>query len=276
MPLTLHEEKNYSGIFIGYYGLCDFNNRNLYSKNGDWEVLLRNCSSDEILYEKTFSLKFSPLYYVVYSEEYEDPFVMIENANLEVGKKYHMIYQGKGSCSDEGGTMAIFSYGYSSFKELVYFPLFGVETKTDEDGICHFEFSIEEPGQYKIGFYDSGNDGIRRTDDFTSIQAKYEDIKHVEKKGTQWKVNSPEGLRLRDSPWGEKIGLLENGTVVIQTEETLYPFYDFLDGEHGFWIPVKIVEKDETYKDLPGDTLVCKRPGETDGWVFSGFLMKND
>ena len=146
----------------------------------------------------------------------------------------------------------------------------------DKNGVCHFEFSIKERGQYKIDFYNTATGEIIRNDAFHYIQASGKDIKHVEKKGTNWKVDSAEGLRLRNSPWGEKVGLLENETLLVQTEETLYPFYDFIDGQYGFWIPVKIVNKPEDYNSDYKEKLICDYPDETDGWVFSGFLKKMD
>lgn len=276
LPLNLKEIVSYSDTIIGYEHALIFNNRNLYSKDYNWDVLLRNCSTDEILYKQSFTLGFGPQEYVVYSQEFENPFVRLENDNLETGKQYHLIYQGKGSSSsDNNGTMAIFSYGYQP-RNIVYFPLFGVITKTDKNGVCHFEFSIKERGQYKIDFYNTATGEIIRNDAFHYIQASGKDIKHVEKKGTNWKVNSADGLRLRNSPWGEKIGLLENETLLVQTEETLYPFYDFIDDQHGFWIPVKIENKPEDYNSDYKEKLICDYPDETDGWVFSGFLKKMD
>jgi len=244
LPLKLKEVNN--GILIGYESALIFNNRNLYSKNYNWDVLLRSCATDEILFKQTFTLDFGPEEYVVYSEEYENPFVPLENRNLETGKQYHLIYQGNGSSNERDGTMAIFSYGYQPYN-IVYFPLFGVITKTDRDGVCHFEFSLKESGQYKIDFYDTATGEIIRNDCFHYIQAYGKDIKHVEKNGTKWQVNSADGLRLRNCPWGEKIGLLENETLLIQTEEILYPFYDHIDTQPGFWIPVEIVNKPQDY-----------------------------
>ena len=85
-----------------------------------------------------------------------------------------------------------------------------------------------------------------------------------------------EGLRLRDSPWGEKIALLENGTELIQTEMTHYPFYGFIDA-HGFWIPVKYADGDLQNQEIKKNTSVyCADSTETVGWVFSGFLEKKE
>ena len=82
-------------------------------------------------------------------------------------------------------------------------------------------------------------------------------------------VNSPEGLRLRTAPWGEKIGLLKDGEEVIQTNDTMYPFYDFIDNEYGFWIPVRILDA-----EFETDKTILKTYDITNGWVFSGFLKK--
>ena len=93
-------------------------------------------------------------------------------------------------------------------------------------------------------------------------------------------MNSPEGLRLRNMPWGEKIGLLEDGTEIIQTEDALFPFYDFIDGQKGFWIPVKRKVKPE-FSDSADEAAQKEKPEvywsktpEPDGWVFSGFLTQ--
>ena len=76
---------------------------------------------------------------------------------------------------------------------------------------------------------------------FDYISVKRDNIQHIEKSSTAWLVNSIEGLRIRTSPWGEKIGLLEHQTELYQTEDSLYPFYDEIDNIRGFWIPVKVV-----------------------------------
>lgn len=276
-PLKMKTEKNFDGEQIGYHGSYIFNNRNMYSSNDKWDIFLRSCSTDEILYKQTFSLKFWPQDYIVYSQEYEDPFVLKENRKLEIGENYHLIYKGKGRSRDGYGTMVVFSYCYQSDNkdaQVVYFPLFGVIPKIDIEGVCDVEFSIKEPGQYKIDFYDYATGEVIRNDALHFIQVMDGPVKHVENPGTKWKVSSPEGLRLRNCPWGDKIGLLENETELIQTEETLYPFYDFIDEVHGFWIPVRIQNKTQEYENLSKEKLICFDSDKTDGWVFSGFLEK--
>ena len=270
-PLDFAKEKNYSDVFLGYHCHVHFNNRNLYSNSDKWKISLKACGSDEVIAEKTISKKSTPGGYVVYSEEYESPFVGLENRHLEIDTRYHLIYKGKGGSMPDEGTMIVFSYCYyyDGGTGLLYIPFLGVKTKTDKGGVCNLDFSLREPGQYKIDFYDCETGKVTQFFTWDYLSTAIVEIKHVEEKGSAWKVSSAEGLRLRDAPWGKKLALLEDGTELIQTEDSLYPFYDFIDGQHGFWIPVKI--KDKTI-DLGGKEVFCRKPKETDGWVFSGFL----
>ena len=284
-PIDFQEETNSKGELLGYRAYIGFENRNLYSKSDKWNLTLRDCHDGTILASETVSQKTSPCGYTVYTGDhgYESPFVdsISVNRNLEPGKEYHMIYKGKGGSFPvlEKGTMIVFSYCYyyDGKSKLLYVPFLGVQTKSDENGVCSIDFSIKEPGQYKIDFYDAGTGEINLTSNFDYLLVKDDkDLKFVEKKGTRWKVNSSEGLRLRDSPWGEKIALLENGTELIQTEMTHYPFYDFIDA-HGFWIPVKYADGDLQNQEIKKNLSVyCADSTETVGWVFSGFLEKKE
>ena len=279
-PIDFQEETNSKGELLGYRAYISFENRNLYSKSDKWNLTLRDCHDGTILASETVSQKPSPCGYTVYTGDhgYESPFVdsISVNRNLEPGKPYHMIYNGKGGSFPvlEKGTMIVFSYCYyyDGKSKMLYVPFLGVQTKSDENGVCSIDFSIKEPGQYKIDFYDVTTGEINLTSNFDYLTVRDDvDLKRVEKKGTRWKVNSAEGLRLRDSPWGEKIALLENGTELIQTEETHYPFYDFIDA-HGFWIPVKYADKTSQNQEKEKKHVYCLNEEETVGWVFSGFL----
>lgn len=281
-PIDFQEETNSKGELLGYRAYISFENRNLYSKSDKWNLTLRDCHDGTILASETVSQKPSPCGYTVYTGDhgYESPFVdsISVNRNLEPGKEYHMIYKGKGGSFPvlEKGTMIVFSYCYyyDGKSKMLYVPFLGVQTKSDENGVCSIDFSIKEPGQYKIDFYDVTTGEINLTSNFDYLTVRDDvDLKRVEKKGTRWKVNSAEGLRLRDSPWGEKIALLEDGTELIQTEETHYPFYDFIDA-HGFWIPVKYADKTSQNLEKGKKHVYCLSEEETVGWVFSGFLER--
>ena len=272
-PLNFNEEKNAS--LIGYHASVYFENRNICSKSDEWKFRLKDCQNDELVAEQTLTRKALSCGYVVYSEEYENPFVLNESRGIKPNSKYHLIYRGKGGSFPDEGTMAVFSYGYHTDGKLLYVPFLGVKTKTDIDGICSFDFSIREPGQYKLDFYDVPSGEITYTSFFDFIHvSNLGEIEYIENAGTEWKVNSPEGLRLRDSPWGEKVGLLQDGTELIQTENAHYPFYDYIDGHHGFWIPVRQKNPPETSDVQEKPKIFCASGEETDGWVFSGFLTK--
>ena len=283
-PLQFNKDSNDYAV-LDYWCSVPFYNRNLYSKNNDWTIRLKNCKTDELVAEQI--LKKAPLLcgYVVYSKEYEDPFAILENRSTKVNTKMHLIYKGKGGAisAGNGGTMVVFSYGYLNGKNITYIPFLGVKTKTDDNGVCTFDFSIREPGQYKLDFYDVETQETRYTSflDFISVSRR-EEQKHFGKAGLEWKVNSPEGLRLRNMPWGEKVGLLEDGTEVIQTEAALFPFYDYIDGHKGFWIPVKRKIQPEN-SDTTEEDAQQEKPKiyndsviKPDGWVFSGFLTQAD
>ena len=272
-PLNFHEEKNID--LIGYHASVYFTNRNICSKSDEWKFRLKNCQNDELVAEQTLTRKAVACGYVVYSEEYENPFVRNENCGIKPDTQYHLIYMGKGGSFPDEGTMAVFSYGYYTNRQLLYIPFLGVKTKTDKDGICTFDFSIREPGQYKLDFYDVPSGKITYTSFFDFINvSRLSETEYVETVGTEWKVNSPEGLRLRDSPWGEKVGLLRDGTELIQTENAHYPFYDFIDGHHGFWIPVRQKNPPETSDVQEKPEIFCDSGEQTEGWVFSSFLTK--
>ena len=281
-PLHFEGDRNNQEI-VDYRFYTYFENRNLYSKSNDWTIRLKNCQTDELVAEQVLTRAPIPCGYVVYSNEYENPFAPLETRSVETNKKMHLLYKGKGGAIPmvSGGTMVIFSYDYYAGGTIIYIPFLSVKTKTDDGGICTFDFSIREPGQYKLDFYDVETQEVRYTSffDFISVSS-YEKVKHVATAGTEWKVNSPEGLRLRNMPWGEKVGLLEDGTEIIQTEDALFPFYDFIDGQKGFWIPVKRKVKPEL-SDNNGDAAQKEKPEvywsktpEPDGWVFSGFLTQ--
>ena len=284
-PLDFDAETNHSDELVGYHYYLEFMNRNLYSQNDKWNILLKNCQNDEVIAAKTVTMPTIPDNYVVYTEEYESPFTILKNRGMQVDTIYHLIYKGKGGSFPDEGTMIVFSYGYYCAYPsygIAYIPFVGVKTKTDRDGVCNLDFSIKEPGQYKIDFYDCATGEITRCFSFNYMEAhkvfsrgRYQEVKLVEQKGTEWKVDSPEGLRLRDCPWGKKIGLLADGTEVIQMEETHYPFYDFIDGVDGFWIPVQIKNKTEESESQDEKEIYCNSE-LTDGWVFSGFLKKGN
>ena len=178
----------------------------------------------------------------------------------------HFLYKGKPS----EGDMIVISYGFSSIYGISYVPFTAIKTKNDKDGVCSFDFKISQPGQYMIDFYNEQTGEIHKTSAFDFLEVRADkDFKPIEKSGTKWKVNSPEGLRLRTAPWGEKIGLLKDGEEVIQTNDTMYPFYDFIDNEYGFWIPVRILDS-----EFETDKTILKTYDITNGWVFSGFLKK--
>lgn len=283
-PLKFEADRN-SREIVDYCFTTYFCNRNLFSKSNEWTIRLKNSNTDELVAEQVLTKESVSCGYVVYSDEYENPFEFLETRSVEPNKQMHLLYKGKGGAisADNGGTMVIFSYGYLNGRNISYIPFLGVKTKTDTDGICSFDFSIREPGQYKLDFYDVDTHEIRYTSflDFISVSMR-EEPKHFGKAGLEWKVNSTEGLRLRNMPWGEKVGLLEDGTEVIQTEKALFPFYDFIDGQKGFWIPVKRKIQQEN-SDATDEYAQQEKPKiyydsgiKPDGWVFSGFLTPAD
>ena len=283
-PLKFKDDRNNQEI-VDYRFYTYFENRNLYSKSNDWIIRLKNSNTDELVAEQVLTKEPVLCGYVVYSDEYENPFEFLETRSVEPNKQMHLLYKGKGGAisAGNGGTMVIFSYGYLNGRNITYIPFLGVKTKTDTDGICSFDFSIREPGQYKLDFYDVDTQEIRYTSffDFISVSRR-EEPKYFGKAGLEWKVNSTDGLRLRNMPWGEKVGLLEDGTEVIQTEKAHFPFYDFIDGQKGFWIPVKRKIQQEK-SDTADEDAQQEKPKiyndssiDPDGWVFSGFLTPAD
>ena len=284
-PLKFKADKNSREMIVDYSFTTYFENRNLFSKSNDWIIRLKNSNTDELVAEQVLTKDPVLCGYVVYSKEYENPFEFLETRSVEPNKQMHLLYKGKGGAisAGNGGTMVIFSYGYLNGRNITYIPFLGVKTKTDTDGICSFDFSIREPGQYKLDFYDVDTQEKRYTSffDFISVSRR-EEPKYFGKAGLEWKVNSADGLRLRNMPWGEKVGLLEDGTEVIQTEKAHFPFYDFIDGQKGFWIPVKRKIQQEK-SDTADEDAQQEKPKiyndssiDPDGWVFSGFLTPAD
>ena len=158
---------------------------------------------------------------------------------------------------------------------LAVFSAACTKTKPSDENTKTVEVLPDQPGQYKLDFYDVLSGKITYTSFFDFINvSRLSETEYVETVGTEWKVNSPEGLRLRDSPWGEKVGLLRDGTELIQTENAHYPFYDFIDGHHGFWIPVRQKNPPETSDVQKKTEIFCDSGEQTEGWVFSGFLTK--
>lgn len=258
-------EENEKSI-VDYYTIVDFINKNLFSTDDTYIVRLKDCISEEILLEKNIHLPHVDCNYVVYRNDYKSPFNYNEKRSIQVNEKMHFLYKGKPS----EGDMIVISYGFYSKYGISYVPFTAIKTKNDKDGVCSFDFKISEPGQYMIDFYNEQTGEIHKTSVFDFLEVRADkDFKPVEEAGTKWKVNSPEGLRLRTAPWGEKIGLLKDGEEVIQTNDTMYPFYDFIDNEYGFWIPVRILAS-----EFETDKTILKTYDITNGWVFSGFLKK--
>lgn len=263
----------------GFESSAPFENRNLYSKDDNLIIRLKVCKTDEVIFEKEETRHKVECNYVVYEDEYKSPF-KCNITRLNVGEKVNLIYKGKGSTPPESGDRIVFSYAYYDNGGIAYIPFATVKTKTDTDGVCSLGFAILEKGQYKIDLYSEETGEITRSSVFDYLyvtedilHGKKNESKRIKNKGAEWKVNSPEGLRLRTHPWGTKIGLIKDGAPLIQTEETEFCFYDFIDGVDGFWIPVKIMDSEAvSFTELEEKPHVIRIYDETQGWVFSGFL----
>lgn len=276
--ISFSEYFGYEDNLLGYKTVTKFINRNLFSKSNEWILRLKACSNDELIAEKKINLPPVLCGYVVYKTEYENPFKELENRDIEVNETVHMIYKGKGSSFGDAD-MPVMSYGYyyDGGTKIAYIPFLCMQSKTDIDGISSVDLTFMEPGQYKIDFYNGTTKEITYTTFFDYLNVnESRTVKHVEKKGTEWKVNSAEGLYLRNAPKGIKIALLPDQTELCQTEETLYPFEDLIDTSHGFWIPVKITNLNGSEINKDDVEIICNKPDETDGWVFSGFLTKKE
>lgn len=261
------ETKNNENELLGYHVYIPFVNRNLYSNDNKFILRLRNTIDNSILSEEIIIKDTVNCDYVVYIDEYESPFKELDNNNINANEKIHLIYKNHFGEQE----MIIFSFGYYDYKKISYIPFTAIKANLITNNVCSLDFSIREPGQYKIDFYDVKTKQIHKTSNFDYISVKRDNIQHIEKSSTAWLVNSIEGLRIRTSPWGEKIGLLEHQTELYQTEDSLYPFYDEIDNIRGFWIPVKVVNNIEyTNKH----NVICEDESQTDGWVFSGYLIK--
>ncbi len=276
-PIKFSKEKNNQNETLGYHAYVDFTNRNLYSKENEFILRLKNCKDDKVI--ATHILKQPPVRcnYAAYKNEFESPFEKLESQSVSSNEKYHLIYGGKECFNFDGGDMIVFSYGYNwnEGTKIAYIPFLAVKSKNFKDGVYSFVFSILESGQYKIDFYNEKTGKKTETSLLDYIQVPYnKSIKYVEKKGTEWKIDSAEGLRLRNAPWGEKIGLLEDGTELIQNEEIHYPFYDCIDGKKGFWIPVKRKNAENMIEQKTSPVIYADKPEETEGWVFTGYLLK--
>lgn len=273
--LQFREESDYDGNLMGYSASVVFANRNLHSRSDDWTVRLKNRKDSAVIAQEAVIKEALPCGYAVYSEEYESPFVEPESSSVEPDKKMHMLYK---------GDMAVFSYcyQYDYRSKLLYVPFLAVRAEADgDDGVRSFAFSIREPGQYKVDFYDSASGEARYTSafDYISVEGNKGNGYGMTADGdawTEWKVDSSEGLWLRNMPWGEKISLLPDGMVVIQTERTMLPFSDCIDGEEGFWVPVHIKLRTDSYEPKETKEVFCDNENDTDGWVFSGFLTGPD
>ncbi len=264
-PLELKTNKAMDGICY-YTTYFPFVNRNLFSENSEWILKLKNSQNDELIYKEVWNRPVVSCNYVVYKDEYESPFVALDHNRVNPNEKNHLLYK---------GDVAVISYCCNYGRGIVYIPFVALKAKHNVNGVCDLEFSIQASGQYKVDFYDSTTSQLTETSCFDYISVSYQKdaVEFAEKKGTVWKVNSPEGLRYRDSPWGDKIGVLENATELIQTEEMQLPFSDCIDGEKGFWIPIAL--KDVALEIKPDSPKIyCDNPDETLGWVFSGFLTK--
>lgn len=260
--------ENQDGLIVEYYTNICFTNKNLFSNDNSYIIRLKNCKTDELIVEKTINRAPDDCNYVVYRNDYKSPFYGSEHKGIKTDERMHFMYKGEPSKGD----MLVISYCYYSLDGISYVPFAAIKSESDKDGVCSFDFKIHEPGQYKIDFYNEQTGEIGRTSSFDYLQVYADkDYKAVEQKGTKWQVNSPEGLRLRSSPWGKKIGLLKNGQEIIQTNDSMYPFYDFIGNEYGFWIPVKVLASDY---EANKETEILKADAVTNGWVFSGFLKK--
>ena len=260
--------ENQDVLIVEYYTYISFTNKNLFSNDNSYIIRLRNCKTDEMIVEKTINRAPDDCNYVVYRNDYKSPFYGSEHKAIKTDERMHFMYKGEPSKGD----MLVISYCYYSLDGISYVPFAAIKSESDKDGVCSFDFKIHEPGQYKIDFYNEQTGEIRRTSSFDYLLVRADkDFKATEQKGTNWQVNSPEGLRLRSYPWGEKIGLLKNGEKIIQTNDTVYPFYDFINEEYGFWIPVRVLSSDY---EIAEEIKILKNNVETNGWVFSGFLRK--
>lgn len=271
--LKFNAENNYDGQLLDYNFYFTLTYRNLYSKNNKWTIYLKNVQTDEVITKKTVTIN-KTSDYVVYQDEYENPFVIKEDCNMQCEKKYNLMYKGKGSTNDNEGTIVVFSYKIDT-EYVSYIPILAFKSKSDDNEVCNISFSIKQPGQYKIDFYDCATGKITVHDALTYLQLLNTNLKKIETNNTKWKVNTLDGLRLRDAPRGNKIGLLPNETKLLQTKEAYYTFYDCINGQEGFWIEVQLLSNTELASNIKKETLNCEE-SISDGWVFSGFLVKEE
>lgn len=268
--LNLRVEKNFNDEIIDYYTTVIFTNKNLYSKNNNFTVSLRDCNTNEQLYETV--IKQVPLTcgYVAYKNDYKSPFEPSEHRAIQTNEKMHLIYRGKA----DAGDMIVISYGFYCDEGIAYVPFTAIKANFEKDGISSLDFTIRASGQYKIDFYNEKTGKKTETSifDYLSV-SKSEDYLATEEEGRDWKVDSPEGLRLRSAPWGERLYLLEDGQELKQRYIFSYPFYDCIDNVPGFWIPVQIENPKE---EIDNSKWVLKDDTVTNGWVFSGFLKNAD
>ncbi len=251
---------------VYYLFYFSFVNRNLYSANTEWILNFRSCQNDEIIAKKMINQVHVSCNYVVYKDEYENPFVSLNHNSIKPYEKNHLLYK---------GDVLILSYGRYYGKGISYIPFAAVKTKQNKNGVCDIEFSLKQDGQYKVDFYDSRTGIFTETSCFDYITVEYQkgSDTFLEKEDTEWKVNSLEGLRYRNAPWGEKIGVFEDATQLIQTEEIYIPFFDCIDNVKGFWIPVRLKYRNQE-ENQESPFVYCDNPDMTMGWVFSGFLTK--
>lgn len=256
----------------GYRTYITFANYNYYSKNYNYTLCLKDAETKKTVAKKTVVVKPVSQGFFVYKNDYESPFISyMEQRSLETDTRYHMIYRGKGSKAESKGTMLIISADYGTDAGFSYIPLFAVKTFDDKNGTCTFDFEIAKGGQYKIDFYDCETKKITTTSifDYIQVRTSNSEVKYFYPPETEWKVNAEDGLRLRNYPMGKKIGLLENGTELVQTEYSWLIFSDTINGIKGFWIPVRVKTN---RPEIDKSDLYCCDPNKTDGWVFSGYL----
>ncbi len=70
---------------------------------------------------------------------------------------------------------------------------------------------------------------------------------------------------------------MENGLELVQTDEALFSFYDCIDGQEGFWIPVQIKDKEKRSQILGSEKkAIYSFNDQSDGWVFSAFFKEKN
>ena len=131
--LKFNAENNYDGQLLDYNFYFTMTYRNLYSKNNKWTIYLKNVQTDEVITKKTVTIN-KTSDYVVYQDEYENPFVIKEDCNMQCEKKYNLMYKGKGSTNDNEGTIVVFSYKIDT-EYVTYIPILAFKSKSDDNEV---------------------------------------------------------------------------------------------------------------------------------------------